>query len=624
MSGLIGLINFTPQLLDQVATGIQQRLCRFPWNTWDWWASPTGSIGVGRVDIGIFNPQSQPVASADGQVLAFLSGELHRSTQLRRELAASSAVFQRNDDPELVLSAYLNYGPDFIKHVEGAFHFAILDLHRQKLLIANDRFGLRPLYYTQYQGRFAFAPEVKALTFDPAFEKKLSLVAVAEYMRFQQLLGEKTFFEDIYLLPPASLLTYDLAEKRLAIGEYWSFDAIPRLDPKTTYQEIVEESARLFQQAVDTISSDGKRVGLYLTGGLDSRLIAGCLAKSHAGFPTVSYGDPRSMDVQLAKRIASTLGTEHHMFEFADGRWVQEYADLHLELTEGHHSWLHSHGMSTLAEVRSLLDINLTGWGVDTGLGGHYWDPLLENAVDDHAFDCHLFFLYNQKYQWPGLNEAEEEILYSPAFRSRMQGVAFDSFRTEVHRLGGYSYEQRAEYFNILNHNRRATQHYVVFSNSHFECRFPGYNYQLFDFVYSFPLIWRPHRRLQQDVIEWIDPRLARVPQAKDGLLFTRKKAPRIAQHAVMRLKQRVNRQIASIFPQPLTLYADYENWLRCELRPWAERLLLDDRLAGRDILDPDAVKSLLNRHLFGRELHTIGKIAPIMTLEMVFRAYFD
>lgn len=624
MSGLIGFVDVKPNAATRHARSAQERLCRFPWNTWDGWTSPDGTLALGRVDIGILNPEPQPVSSSDGQVIVFLSGELYRTSEIRRELAASGAVFQRQDDPELVLHAYLIWGIDVIHRLEGVFHLAILDLRRQELLIANDRFGLRPLYYTQYHGKLAFAPEVKALLLDPAFEKKLSLVAVAEYMRFQQLLGGKTFFEDIYLLPPASVATYSLANGSLAIRNYWSFADIPRLGPNTPYQEIVEESARLFQQAVDMLSSDSKRVGLYLSGGLDSRLIAGCLAKRHTTFATISYGDPESIDVRLARRIAASLGSQHHVFAFTDGSWVQQYADLHLDLTEGHHSWIHSHGISTLSEARALIDVNLTGWGVDTGIGGHYWDPLLDEAVDDWAFTCHLFYLYNQKYQWPGLSEAEEHSLYHDALQRSMLGLAFDSFSREVDRLNEYAYEQRAEYFNVLNHNRRATQHYVVFNSSHFENRFPGYDYQLFDFVYSFPLKRRPNRRLQQDVIEFVDPRLALIPQARDGLMFTRRSVPRAAHHLVTRFKQRFNRHVGKVFSEPKSLYADYENWLRHELRVWAEGVLFDGRLAARDMFNPDAVRSLFDRHISGRELHTIGKIAPIMTLEMVLRAYLD
>ena len=168
------------------------------------------------------------------------------------------------------------------------------------------------------------------------------------------------------------------------------------------------------------------------------------------------------------------------------------------------------------------------------------------------------------------------------------------------------------------------THNYVVFNSSHFENRFPGYDYGLFDFVVPLPTEFRTGRKLEQAIIQQVDPRLALIPEAKSGLIFTHRRGRRVWHFVATRLKQRVNRHIAPIFRQPTSLYADYENWLRHELRQWAEQLLFDGRLAARGMFEPAAVKSLFDRHMSGRELHTIGKIAPILTLEMVLREYFD
>lgn len=624
MSGVIGFVGFLPDQLDAIGKKVKSQLCRFPWNTWDWWVSPDETMALGRVDIGIFNPQPQPATSPDGTVEVFLSGELCRTETLQRDLEELGYRLVRGDDPELVLYAYLAYGEQFISRLEGAFCCAIVNQNRQELLLANDRFGLRPLYWTCYQGRLAFGPEIKVLLVDPDFVKTLDLVAVAEYMRFQHLLGERTFFEGVSLLAGASLLRYDLREKKLAVSSYWSFADISPMDAKPAYTDLVEESARLFEGAVGRMASSQYKTGLYLSGGLDSRLISGCLAKVNKTFSTVTYGHKESVDVTLANRVASLVGSDHYYFDLSDGQWVLEYVDLHLDLTEGFHSWIHAHGISTLGRVRDIFQINLTGWAVDTGLGGHYWDPLLNQATDEWAFNCYLFQLYNQRYTWPGLNEAEENALYTPAYCSRMRGLAFDSLCNESKRLADFPFEQRAEIIHIRNHNRRLTQNYIVFNSSFFENRFPGCDYQLVDFIFSFPAAWRPNRRLEKDVIEHIDRRLAQVPSAKDGLLFTRRRGRRMAHHVVTRIKQRVNRHIAPVFFQPVSLYADYENWLRQGLKEWAIDLLLDGRLESRGMFNIDFIKSLLNRHFSGQELHTIGKIAPLMTFEMMLRKFYD
>jgi len=515
-------------------------------------------------------------------------------------------------------------GSAFVSRLEGAFHLVILDRHKDMILLANDRFGLRPLYWAHYDGKFVFGPEVKVILQDPAFRRQLNLVALAEYMRFQHLLGDKTFFEGISLLPPASVLTLDLSADALKVQPYWSFAEIPELRKGIEYEEAVREAARLFQNAIDRRSSGEQRVGLYLSGGLDSRLIAGCLAKRTDDFDTITYGQANSIDVQLARRIARTVGSRHHWHEFKDGRWVLEYADLHLDLTEGHHSWIHSHGISTLADARSAIDVNLTGLSVDTLLGPSNSHPCLVRPVDRLAFECQIFQFCNQQYTWPGLTEGEEQLLYEQRYQSRIRGLAFASLRSSIGKLTSQRLAAKWEEFKITQHNRRMTLNYVGFNSSHFENRLAGYDYSLFDFVEALPKPMRADRRLEQDIVELVFPRLALIPQAKDGLLFTRRTGRRTVHHVVTRLKQRTNRHLALVFREPHPLYADYETWLRNELRPWAEELLLDGRLASRGIFHKEFVRSLLNRHFSGREMHTIGKIAPIMSFEMMMRAFFD
>ena len=142
--------------------------------------------------------------------------------------------------------------------------------------------------------------------------------------------------------------------------------------------------------------------------------------------------------------------------------------------------------------------------------------------------------------------------------------------------------------------------------------------------IYSYPQLWPSSKRFEKDIIEMINPKLALIPDDKTGLLFTHKDTLRGFHHVWTRTKQRINRHIAPIFRQPVSLYADWENWLRSELKDWATGLLLDGRLEQRGMFDIDSVRSLLKRHLSGNELHTIGKIAPIMTFEMVLRRFFD
>jgi asparagine synthase (glutamine-hydrolysing) len=535
------------------------------------------SLAMGRIGIGIFNAAPQPVWNATRTVALVMAGEFYN-----REPLSKDGAHEARSDEQMALALYEKLGDNFASQLNGAFIIAIWDKTRHRLLIVNDRFGLYPLFYTCRAGRLIFAPEMKAILCDEAFPRKLDLTALAQYIRFQHLLGGRTFFEDIELLPGASLLTYDLFTASCSVGPYWSFDEIP-YRPNVGFDEAVEEAGRLLRSAVQRLSGDAYRPGVYLSGGLDSRTILGMIERR----PVVSltYGVHNCRDVYYARRIARAVGSDHRWVDLPDGEWVKEHVDFHLDLTEGFHSWIHAHGISTLPQARQLMDVNLTGWDGGTRMGSPVCiEPLQVSAVDDAALVTRVFYLFNQKYTWPSVTEAEERLLYCELIGRQIQGLAFDSFRTELSRYLEHRPDVRGEYFRIRNHSSRLTYNLVVFTRSHIEVRFPFFDYDLFDFLHSLP-----------------------------------------AMHAlVVKLKRRFNRHLWSLFPERHTLYADYENYLRGELRDWAEDILFDRRTAERGIFNPAFLRTLMDRHLSGLEQWTIGKIAPVITYEMMLRRFCD
>jgi asparagine synthase (glutamine-hydrolysing) len=205
-----------------------------------------------------------------------------------------------------------------------------------------------------------------------------------------------------------------------------------------------------------------------------------------------------------------------------------------------------------------------------------------------------------------------------------MQGLAYDSFVREVAKFDKYGYPRRAEFFNQVNHNGRFTYYHLISARSHIEIRCPACDYQLFDFVCSVPLELRANRRMERAIISREIPALASVPYAKDGLPLQGRWLPLAAYVLTRKLRNRFNRHFYPVFRRSKSLYADYENYLRGALRPWADSILLDERTLSRGIFNPQFIRSIWARHLSGKELHTIGKIAPIMTYEMMLRRFYD
>jgi asparagine synthase (glutamine-hydrolysing) len=531
-----------------------------------------------------------------------------------------------SDDAQLALQVYLRDGVTGLTSLKGAFFIAVWDAHRQELSLINDRFGLYPHYYAHRAGGFAFAPEMKAVVCAPGVRRTLDMTAVAEYTRLQQILGERTWLEDVTLVPPATIMRYRPAEDRLDVERYWDWDSI-QIQPTIQFDDAVEESIRLMQRAVDAMCAGPERIGIYHSGGLDARMILG-FTDPHIPVTTITYGAEGCRDVVYAARIARRAGRPHYWVPLVDGRWVLDNAPLHFSLTEGMHSWMHAHGMSTLDEARALIDVNLSGWDGGTVVGSLLVDfpddPKYRAITDESTLTAAFYNAFCAKITWPGLTNDEARQLYAEPGDSSLSGRAFESFRSAFARTSHYSRDRRLDYFFIEQHDRRSTQNMIVFGRSAIEERCPYFDYDLVDFMYSLPEPIRCGPELQRAIITRRMPRLATIPYEHDDRLPHSNPLIYHGFETLQRAKHWTNRKIHPIFLDRPKLYADYENYLRHELRPWAESILFDPHTEARGLFNPKAVRALWERHVRGGELWTIGKIAPLMSIELVQRYFVD
>ena len=576
-------------------------------------------VALGRIGLGLINPTPRPARSGDGQVQLCLSGEFYHQSAARAKLGVTG-------DADLALATYLRDGPEGLTAIDGAFAMIVWDARADELLVVNDRYGLYPHYYAHTSGGFVLGPEIKSVVSAPGVPRRLDRTALAQYVRFQQLLGQRTWLEAVSLLPPASLARYRVTDDQLTITRYWDWDRIA-LQPSVSPDEAADECGRLLQRAVDAMSGPPLRRGVYLSGGLDSRTILGLL-KDRGPVTTVTYGAPECRDVVYAAELARRAGSQHRWYPLTDGRWVLDHAKLHLALTEGMHSWMHAHGLSTLADARTMIDVNLSGWDGGTILGGYLddYEPdrAYRHAPSEPDLVQRLYDAFCRSLTWPGLREAEAHTLFSGRDGSEMPRLAFESFRDELGRTRHYSADRRADYFYVQQHVLRSTVNQIVFSRAAFEVRCPFFDYDFLSFVYSLPEPIRATPALHRAVITRRLPHLARVPHERNDRLPHESRLLRYSHALLQRGKNRIHRHLLPVFPPRPRLYADYEQYLRTDLRAWAEDILFAPRTADRGLFDQTAVRALWARHQRGDELWTIGKIAPLITIELVVRALLD
>jgi hypothetical protein len=207
VSGVFGYLGqLSTERAGPVAERMGARMRHQPYHVVET-AAPAADVALGRLGIGIFNRSPQPVRSGDGQVWLWLCGEFYHQ-QARQAGLARETGFSVADEAELALQVYLRQGAAGLSEFEGAFTLAVWDGRTAELLLVNDRYGLYPHYYAHVAGALAFAPEIKGMLEAPGLPRRLDLTAVAEYVRFQFLLGDRTWVDNVRVLPPASLLRY--------------------------------------------------------------------------------------------------------------------------------------------------------------------------------------------------------------------------------------------------------------------------------------------------------------------------------------------------------------------------------------------------------------------------------
>lgn len=255
----------------------------------------------------------QPMTSYDGKYIIVFNGEIYNFQAIREELSAKGYPFKTHTDTEVILALYAFEGERMLDKLNGMFAFALWDTTTNKLLIARDRIGKKPLYYLKTDKQFAFASEIKAILTLPNVPKDIRLDAVHDFFAYQYIPDPKTIFTDIHKLPPGHFMT--VSEQGLDIQQYWdvSFAKTNQGDEKQLTQELYDLAT---QRTKDRMVSDVP-LGAFLSGGIDSSGVVAMMAlNSDTPVKTCSIGfdDKKFNETEFAKVVAEKYHTEHHEF----------------------------------------------------------------------------------------------------------------------------------------------------------------------------------------------------------------------------------------------------------------------------------------------------------------------
>ncbi|MCC6174884.1 MAG: asparagine synthase (glutamine-hydrolyzing) [Chloroflexi bacterium] len=272
------------------------------------------ALGHARLSIVDLSGGLQPLTNEDESVWLICNGEIFNHVELRDELRARGHRFRTGSDCETILHLYEERGDDCVHALNGDFAFALWDRTRQRLVLARDRVGVRPLYYTQTGGRLIFSSEIKALLTQPDVPRQLDLVALSQVFTTWSPVPPRTMFEGIESLLPGHLLIAQ--QGRLSVRQYWQPEFPPQYAERPMRDDEAAEQLRaLLSDATRLRLQADVPVGAYVSGGLDSSAVT-ALAQRHATMPlqtfAVAFTDGEFDERPHQDRLAAALGTQHH------------------------------------------------------------------------------------------------------------------------------------------------------------------------------------------------------------------------------------------------------------------------------------------------------------------------
>ena len=582
-------------------------------------------IGLGHRRLAIIDPSPaghQPMISKDQQVILSYNGEIYNFQELRRELESRRHEFHSQTDSEVVLNAWVEWGPDCVYRFNGMFAFAVWDKRRQSLFLVRDRYGIKPIYYACWKQTFLFGSEQKAILAHPSAERELDKNALLEYFTFQNIFTDRTFLEHIRILPMGHYLQLPLGSsftlpirkickqqpiKNTSASEnfqptltlYWDYHFC---EPDKTLkpEEYREELGRLIKQAVKRQLVADVELGSYLSGGIDSGTLTALASKELPYIKTFTCGFDLSSASGLelafderikAEAMSAKFKTEHYEIILKAGdmeRCLPAFARSLEEPRVGQ-----SYPNYYVAQLASkFVKVVLSGGASDEMFGGYPWRYY--RVVNSNSFEEYIdqYYLY-----WQRLVENRNlKRVFSPIWNDVKDVRTRDIFRDVfLHHNNELScpedYINHSLYFEAKTflHGLLVVEDKLSMSHS-LETRVPFLDNDLVDFAMRCPVNLKLNNLgevVRIDENQPGDKQSQFFLKTKDGKQILRDAMRKyIPNHIVDAPKQGFSAPDAS--------------WFKGESINFVKSKLMDENAAIYQWLDPDPVQELLNQHFSG------------------------
>jgi len=591
------------------------RMC-YSLKAYEWYKPETyikGPLALGQVDHGILNRDLRPVNSNDGRYTLFFHGEIYNYEELKDEMGIEESL----SPSKLLLAFYEKYRNDFIFKLKGAFNIITWDWKEKQLTVINDRYGLRPIYYSQNNNGLYLASEVKAILTCNDVSKNVDHSAIASLFFFGFVMGNKTYFESIKLLPPASLLVFKNNE--ISISNYWDFNFLDKNEGKTQdyYEKMIGD---LIIQAVERHVKDGVRITVPLSGGLDSRAILASIGKEYYPINTVTFGTKDMDDVKIAKRVSDASGVNHHYLEILPEDIISSAKKI-VNITDGMISFLHSTGNMKFELIRDYTDVCLDGMQPF----GSFFSPFAifrrkeKLLITDHLFQP--------------ISKHLAKSLFTDSYYKKIKDYPKEIIGDISEKCNFKSVGNIIDYSIATQYVRRFVNYGNLVKRAHVEVRSPFFDNDLVDFIINTPPHERRYQYLYTRTFSRLFPELSKIPWEKTGLPINA--TDTFAKMTLHLIKKHLKKKLGTINKNPtdnrysrassVNLFAKYTQWSRENenLTNFIRRTLLNGKGYSRSILNIKTVEHVLEEHIKGRRNH-IELISRLLTFELWSQLFVD
>jgi len=533
-------------------------------------------LGASRAHTGQVGEATSP--AGNGANALWIEGEAYNVSDVADELGLEAASLS-----DLLLAAENSHQLDrCLNRLDGYFCAALYNAETRKLKLISDRYGMRLLYWYHKNGVFAWGSEVKAILAVEGVDKELDPTSYDCFMDLGYLMGEHTWFEHIKLIKPATVIEYDLATDTVNQHHYWKWSEIK--PSNLTFDEAVDELGKRFIEAVRRRFDPSERIGISLSGGLDSRAIFAAVDHLYPDYKGYAYtfGILGCDDITIAEQVISrSQNWKHEKFYFSADNWFEPRKEK-IWNTDGMQDMMHMHGSEFLPAVAQHMGVNLNGYCGDAIIGGGFLArvPWNQRITEDNAKS-----LYGRH---TGLTDIDSEF------------YDIDYVEPNLH----------------MNRVRRFTAYGSVNALPWLDQRKPFFDNKLVELVFSISDEYRVNNRLYSAMLQKYFPKYFRnIPWQQTGKPAAIIRKASIPVRA-FRKGIRVTKGLMGI--KSTQGYTDYPAWIRDkEISEKLTGLLNFDSAEYKRLTDTDLAGRWLQTHLEGSLKNHSNEILRAATVEL-------